>query len=217
MLLVYWGAQFVPSGWIAVIFGLSPLATSIFSALWLQENSLTVQKITGLLLGLAGMLVIFGGGAGFGEQVGFGVLAVLGSTLLHAASAVWVRRLSGDLSAIAVTCGGLSVAVPFFILTWFAFDGTWPAALPERTRFAILYLALFGSVLGFFWYFYLLREVEADRANLLTLVTPVTALMLGHWLNDEAVLVSVWGGTLLIMIGLVLHQWELLRVRSGRS
>jgi drug/metabolite transporter (DMT)-like permease len=214
MLLVYWGAQFVPSGWIAVLFSLSPLVTSIFSALWLQENNLTAQKIAGLLLGLAGMLVIFGGGAALGEHAGLGVLAVLISTLLHAASAVWVRRLSGDLSAIAVTCGGLSVAVPFFVLTWFAFDGTWPDALPQRARFAILYLALFGSVLGFFWYFYLLRRLEAVRVNLLTLVTPVTALMLGHWLNEEAVVATVWGGALLIMIGLALHQWDLLRDRS---
>ena len=50
-----------------------------------------------------------------------------------------------------MTGGGLSVAVPAFILTWFVFDGVWPETLPDRSRFAITYLALFGSVLGFFW------------------------------------------------------------------
>lgn len=214
MLLVYWGAQFVPSGWIAVLFGLSPLVTSLFSWLWLAEHHITLQRFAGLLLGFAGLAVIFGGGAELGPDVGFGIAAVLASTLLHAASAVWVRRLSSGLPAIAVTGGGLGVAVPAFVLTWFAFDGVWPEMLPDRTRFAILYLALFGSVLGFFWYFYLLRRLEAVKVNLLTLVTPVTALLLGHWLNGEAVLATVWSGTLLILAGLGLHQWDLSRGRS---
>lgn len=213
MLLVYWGAQFVPSGWIAVLFALSPLMTSVFSVLWLQESRFTLTRMSGLLLGVAGMAVIFGTGVELGEHVGRGVIAVLVSTLLHAASAVWVRRLSADLPAIAVTGGGLSVAVPCFVLTWFAFDGSWPDALPERTRFAILYLALFGSVLGFFWYFYLLRKLEAVSVSLITLVTPVTALFLGHWLNGEALLATVWSGTLLILAGLLLHQWDVLRTK----
>jgi drug/metabolite transporter (DMT)-like permease len=212
MSLVYFGAQYVPSGWIAVLFGLSPLVTSVFSAIWLSEHSLTPAKVAGLLLGLGGLLVIFSSGETFGADVGFGMLAVLGSTLLHAGSAVWVRRLSEGLPAIAVTGGGLMVAVPAFVLTWFAFDGVWPQMLPERTRFAIVYLALFGSVLGFFWYYYLLRRLEAVRVNLLTLVTPVTALLLGHWLNGEAILVSVWTGALLIVTGLAVHNWDLLRV-----
>ena len=210
MLLVYWGAQYVPSGWIAVLFGLSPLVTSVFSALWLAEDSLTLPKIAGLVLGVVGLAIIFGGGSEIGPNVGSGVVAVLLSTLLHAASSVWVRRLSADLPALAVTGGGLGVAVPAFILTWFAFDGVWPEVLPDRARFAISYLALFGSVLGFFWYFYLLRRLEAVRVNLITLVTPVTALLLGHWLNGEAVLTSVWSGTFLILAGLALHQWDLL-------
>ncbi len=99
-------------------------------------------------------------------------------------------------------------------MTWFAFDGVWPEALPDRTRFAILYLALFGSVLGFFLYFYLLRKLAAVKVNLLTLVTPVTALLLGHWLNGEAVLATIWSGTALILAGLGLHQWDVSRNRS---
>ena len=215
MLLVYWGAQYIPSGWIAVLFGLSPLITSVFSALWLTERSLSLTNLSGLLLGVIGLSVIFFTGARSGAQASIGVAAVVGSTLLHAASAVWVRRLSVGLPAIAVTGGGLAVAVPAFILTWFVFDGSWPEALPERTRYAIVYLGLFGSVLGFFWYFYLLRRVEAVKVNLLTLVTPVTALLLGHFLNGEAVNARVWVGTALILLGLGLHQWPSMRRPAG--
>ncbi len=207
MLLVYWGAQFVPSGWIAVVFGLSPLLTSILSAFWLAEGGLTPIKATGLILGIGGLAMIFGSGAEVGPQVRLGVIAVLLSTLLHAISAIWVRRLSANIPALAVTGGGLGVAVPAFIVTWFVFDGVWPELLPDRTRLAIVYLALFGSVLGFVGYFYLLRRLDAVRVNLVTLVTPVLALLLGHSLNGEAILSTVWFGTALIVCGLGLHQW----------
>jgi drug/metabolite transporter (DMT)-like permease len=215
MTLVYWGAQFVPSGWIAVLFGLSPLLTSLFSVLWLSQQRLSRSELLGLLLAIAGLAIIFAGGAEMGPHVGIGVAAVLLSTALHAASAVWVKRLSTELPALAVTGGGLSVAVPAFILTWFVFDGVWPQALPDRSRFAITYLALFGSVLGFFWYYYLLRRVTAVKVSLITLVTPVTALLLGQWLNDEAILPAVWLGTGLILAGLAMHQWQLVGVRAG--
>ncbi|MCG6865395.1 MAG: DMT family transporter [Thiogranum sp.] len=215
MMLVYWGAQYVPSGWIAVLFGLSPLLTSLFSAVWLSDHSLSRWKLAGLLLGVLGLTIIFSGGVEIGPHVGVGVAAVLLSTLLHSASAVWVKRLGTDLPALAVTGGGLSVAVPAFVLSWFVFDGVWPQALPERARFAISYLALFGSVLGFFWYYYLLNRVAPVKVNLVTLVTPVTALLLGHWLNGEVLLPTVWLGTGLILAGLTMHQWDMLK--GGRA
>jgi drug/metabolite transporter (DMT)-like permease len=215
MMLVYWGAQYVPSGWIAVLFGLSPLLTSLFSAVWLSDHSLSRWKLAGLLLGVMGLMIIFSGGVEIGPHVGVGVAAVLLSTLLHSASAVWVKRLGTDLPALAVTGGGLSVAVPAFVLSWFVFDGVWPQALPERARFAISYLALFGSVLGFFWYYYLLNRVAPVKVNLVTLVTPVTALLLGHWLNGEVLLPTVWLGTGLILAGLTMHQWDTLKGGPG--
>jgi drug/metabolite transporter (DMT)-like permease len=217
MSLVYWAAQYVPSGWIAVLFGLSPLLTSLFSVLWLAEHRLSWSGLAGLLLGVLGLAVIFSGSVEIGPHVGAGVVAVLLSALLHAASTVWVKRLSVDLPALAVTGGGLSVAVPVFVLTWFVFDGSWPQSLPDRARFAITYLALFGSVLGFFWYYYLLRRVAAVKVNLITLVTPVTALLLGHWLNGERILPTVWLGTLLIMAGLAIHQRDTLKSRIPRQ
>lgn len=214
MTLVYWGAQYVPSGWIAVLFGLSPLLTSVFAALWLSGERISVLEVAGMLLGIVGLGVIFSGGAEFGPNAGIGIIAVLLSTLLHAASSVWVKRLSADVPALAVTGGGLSVAVPAFVLTWFIFDGSWPSDLPDRARFSITYLALFGSVLGFFWYYFLLARVSAVKVNLITLVTPVTALLLGHFVNGEAILPTVWAGTVLIIGGLALHQWKLVRLRA---
>lgn len=208
MTSVYWGAQYIPSGWISVLFGLTPIVTSLFALLWLGERGFGPSKVLGLLLALAGLLVIFGGGASFGGEALLGVAAVLLSVTLHSLSGVWVKRMGADLSAMAVTSGGLLVAAPAYLFTWWLFDGHWPQALPARALAAIAYLALFGSVLGFIFYYYVLRNVAAGSTALITLVTPVLALLLGSHLNGEVVDRQVWIGTVLILTGLASHQWR---------
>lgn len=208
MLCVYWSAQFIPSGWISVIFGLSPIATGVMAAIWLDEQILKPMKLLGMLLGFLGLLVVFSSGLELGTNALYGALGVLASTLFHSASAVWVKRLNRGLHGMSVTAGGLLVAAPLFLLTWFLTDASWPEVLSPRALYSILYLALIGSVIGFAMYFYVLKHVEATRVALITLVTPVTALLLGSLLNDESIGWSVWLGTALILSGLLSFELE---------
>ncbi len=207
MICVYWGAQFIPSGWISVLFGLTPMVTGGFALWWLQEEGFTPFRILGLVLGLLGLLVLFGSGATLGGQALFGAVAVLVSVVLHSLSAVWVKRVGANLPAMAVTGGGLLVAAPAYLVCWWLFDGRLPEELPLRTLGSIAYLSVFGSVLGFMLYYYLLRHVEAGKTALITLVTPVLALLLGAALNAEHLGWKVWLGTLLILTGLACHYW----------
>src|SRR3569623_1866358 len=158
MISTYWGAQYIPSGLISVLFGLTTLAA--------------------------------------------GVLAVI----LHSVSSVRVKRLGADVPALAVTAGGLLVAAPLYLATWYAWDGRVPQHLPLKTSLAIIYLGVVGSVVGFVLYYYALKHLTAARIALITLVTPVTALLLGRALNDEHVGIEVWRGTAVILLGLVLYQ-----------
>jgi drug/metabolite transporter (DMT)-like permease len=78
--------------------------------------------------------------------------------------------------------------------------------MPARTGVAIVYLGVFGSVLGFALYYYIIKHMEAGKVALITLVTPVLALLLGSWLNGESVPLRVWLGAGCITLGLALHQ-----------
>jgi drug/metabolite transporter (DMT)-like permease len=215
MTAVYWSSRFIPSGWIAVLFGLSPLVTSLMAVFWLGEGSLSVTRVFSLLTAVGGLAVMFGSGATLGDDALYGIFAVLVSVLIHSASAIWVRRIGAGLPALSVTAGGLSVSVPLFLLTWFLVDGSWPPLLSARARFAIAYLGLFGSVLGFVWYFYLLKRLEAVHVNLLTLVTPFSALLLGSWVNGERLTGEVWTGASLIVAGLVFYQFDIIGRRRA--
>jgi len=207
MLSVYWGAQFVPSGLIAVLYGLNPLLTGVVAALLLGEKSFTAGKLLGMAMGFAGLLSIFAADIMLDENAWQGVLAILFSVTLHSVSGVWVKRIGGGLPGLTVTSGGLFVVAPLFLLTWLIFDGRLPTEMTAQAGWSMLYLGIFGSALGFTMYFYLLKKMEANSVSLITLLTPVLALMLGQTLNNEVISPQVLSGSALIVSGLLFHLW----------
>lgn len=214
MTLTYWGARYVQSGLISVLFGLSPLITGILAAAWLGERALTPLRLAGTALGLAGLATIFAQGEQLrGGNTALGLAALLLAVFIYSAALVWVKRIGDDSPPLATTTGTLVVSLPLFGLVWWLAEGGVPEALPSRTAAAILYLGAFGSVLGFALYYYAIRHTEAARVALITLVTPVLALLLGQALNGETIGARVWLGTTLITAGLALHQWQ----GSGRA
>ena len=207
MALAYWSSQYVSSGMISVLFGLSPLITSLGAMVWLKEESLTANKLAGMLLGLAGLVLVFRGGLGLGDGAALGLVALFLAVVFQALGLVWIKKVGDDSPPLATTFGSLAVALPLFFAVWWLADGHWPAALPDRATAAIIYLGTVGSVLGFMLYYYMIKHMDTGRIALITLVTPVLALLLGHGLNNEAVLPQVWFGTAFILLGLGLHRW----------
>lgn len=78
------------------------------------------------------------------------------------------------------------VSLPPFGLAWYVVDGRLPATLPLRPLLAILYLGVFGSVLGFALYDYLMKHLETAAVAMITVTTPLLALFLGYLLNGES-------------------------------
>ena len=207
MTSVYRSAQFIPSGLISVLFGLSPVVTGVMAAIWLGERLLTPFRLGGLALGLVGLSVVFAHGLATGAGAALGIVGILLSVHIHAASAVWVKRIGAGVPALETTTGALLVAVPLFLLNWALLDGELPTELEPRTTLSIVYLAVFGSALGFILYYHVLRHVEASRVSLITLVTPVLALFLGQEVNGETIGPRELAGTAVILAGLACYQW----------
>ncbi|MEQ1662092.1 MAG: DMT family transporter [Thiobacillus sp.] len=217
MLLTYWGALHIPSGLISVIFGLSPLVTGVFAALWLRSHTLTPLRLTGLALALGGLWAIFGQPWPGDGRATLGTAAVVAGMMMQALGLVWIKRLNVQVSALAVTTGALTVAMPLFVLAWLLADAArWPTDVTPRAAAAIVYLGVFGSVLGFTLYYYVIKHLDAGRVALIMLITPVTALLLGQTLNAEYIPARGWLGIALIGTGLLLYEWQSLRyMRRG--
>ncbi len=207
MFSVYWAAQYIPSGFISVLFALAPILTSVFSAIWLNERSLTPMKIIGVTVGIAGLAVMFQSAINLGGNAIYGIAGILFAVLLFSLSGVGVKRLGADLHAVAANAGGLLIASFLYLLVWFVVGERWPVDLPERALGSIVYLGVIGTALGFTLYMFLLQRLPVATLTLVTLITPATALMLGQIFNNEVVGAEVWVGAILISFGLSIHQW----------
>lgn len=208
MSLTYWSAQRIPSGMISVLFGLSPLLTSLFARWWLEDEPLTATKVLGILTALLGLAVIFYPAIA-GHSIAIeGVLGVVLAVSIHSASAVWVKRLGRVLHPMVINVGGLTLAVPLFLLVYALSAPPPPEAISLRGGIAVLYLAVFGTAIGFLLYFYALQHLAAGVMALITLITPVIALWLGVSFNHEQISASLLLGTLCILSGVLLHQWQ---------
>lgn len=207
MLCVYWAAQYISSGLISVLFSLTPIVTGLIAAVFLGEKAFTPSRLMGVTLGIIGLTVIFSQRINLGEHLILGVIGVLSAVLMHSISGVWVKNIGMNMSALEVTTGSLLFSAPLYFLVWWVFDGQFPEAISERALGGIVYLGTFGSVLGFILYFYVLKHIEASRVALVTLITPVLALLLGHQLNNEVLNLEVWLGSGCILSGMLLYQW----------
>lgn len=207
MVAVYWGAQNISSGLVSVVYGLLPMMTFFCAVLVLRESFWQPAKLLGSVLGFAGILVIFNPQDSLSDVTMMGVSLVLLSVACHALSMVTIQRIGANLHALSITTGSLSVAVPLYLLTWWFFDGGVPESMSDKALLSIVYLGVIGSVLGFILFYYALKYVAAGSIALLTLITPVLALGLGYWLNDETLQQEVLLGAALVLIGLATHHW----------
>ncbi|HEY8034339.1 MAG TPA: DMT family transporter [Methylobacter sp.] len=207
MLAVYWAAQFIPSGWISVIFGLLPLMTALLAAVWLKERSLTPGKLLAYALGIGGLWIMFGSALQLGHDAVLGIAGVLVSAFFQAASSVWIKRIDANIPALSQVTGGLLLSVPVYLITWAVFDGHWPVEIPPISLASIVYLGAIATTFGFVLYYYLLIHHSATKVALVTLVSPVMALLLGHAVNHEPLTMKVATGTLLILGALLVHEF----------
>ena len=206
MSFVYWGAQHIPSGWISVVFGLSPIFTSVLASLLLKDSRLSGMRLSGMAIGLLGLMVVFIEGMSISTAALMGIAAVVISAASQSLGSVLIKQQQPDFHPIAITAGSIAVALPFFILNCIVIGG-WPEAIPLKSALSILYLGVIGSAIGFPLYFYLLKNLAPERVAIVTLITPITALLLGSFLNDEVISSKVWLGTALILSGLAIYEY----------
>ncbi|NVK43634.1 MAG: DMT family transporter [Oceanospirillaceae bacterium] len=208
MAATYTAVQYIPSGLISVIFGLSPIISALLAQLLLKEAPFAPHRWLACVLGLAGLGWIFLDGATLGPGSWPGVALLLLAALLFSLSGVMVKREALAIHPLSQTVGALVLSLPAYGLLWALLDGSAPQLdFSSHSPWAILYLAVFGSLVGFVSYFHVLSRLSPSTVALVTLITPVFALLLGSWLNHEVVGTSTWTGTAVILAGLSVFFW----------
>jgi len=205
-ILVYVGEQYISSGLTSVLFSSFPLWISIFSHFMIPGERLTWWKLAGVLTGLTGVVVLFSNDLNAGANMPLGIGLVLSASLLGGFSNVYGKKLLTKVKVLPFnTLGMLYGATATWILWFFLENGRYGEFTPDTAGIlATIYLALFGSVIPFMGWFWLIQRVDTTRVSMLTLFTPIIALVLGWLLLNEAITTSIFSGSALILTGLVL-------------
>ncbi|WP_082930650.1 DMT family transporter [Shewanella woodyi] len=208
MLLSYFAAKYLASGTMSLIFGLSPLLSGLLAQKILNEPKFGPMRSISLVVAFIGLGIVCSSKISLTSDSWIGLALVLAAVSLFSLSGVLIKTVKINIHPIASTVGALMISTPMFALAWILFDGTLPIdSWSERSLYAILYLGVFGSLIGFIAYFYILQNLSASTVALVTLITPVFAMMLGARLNGEIITSALILGAICVLLGLTLYQF----------
>ena len=207
MVFVYWGAQYIPSGWISVIFGIAPILTGVMATVFLREQSLNWIKSAAILISLLGLIVMFNQSLDLNKQGIYAVTAVFIAAVFYSLSIVIVKGLGANIKPVLMMTVTITISLVLSLLTWAFTNSEIPTTVPLRTALSIVYLGVIGSVLAFMLFFYVLQHYSATKTALITLITPGCALLLGNLLNHEPLTLQILSGTGLVIFGLLLFEY----------
>jgi drug/metabolite transporter (DMT)-like permease len=205
---LFWAEQRVPSGIAAVVLATIPVFITLLEIIVLRTQRLTVRLGLALLLGLCGVAVLTGQSFSFGEVPlnRAGALALLVASVTWSVATVLTRRLplpdSKPLSAAAQMITG---GVQLFVLSAVSgeFNGFRVQTVSWNAWFALLYLIVAGSIVGFTAYVWLLHYESPTKVGTYAYVNPVVAVALGYFIAKEAVGPRTLLGALLILVSVI--------------
>jgi drug/metabolite transporter (DMT)-like permease len=186
---VVWAERLIPSGVAALVVATEPISFVLIEAVR-RRRLPRGAVLAGLALGAIGLVILVGPGQALGGQ-GFAVSALVvlvAGTFCWAGGSLFSRgsRLpAAPVMATAVTllCGGAGLAILGAAAGELSrFD---PAAVSARSVLATAYLFVFGSIVGFSAYLWLLRVTTVARVSTYAYVNPIVAVVLGWALADE--------------------------------
>jgi len=209
MMCSYFASPYVTSGFMSLVFGLSPIISGILAHKILNESSFDRSKIVAMILSFTGLVIVCWDKLNLNSESFIGITLLLIAVTVFSLSAVMVKSVTINIHPLATTLGTLYFSIPLFFITWLITSGGQIeiAQWSQRSLLAILYLGIFGSLIGFIAYFFTLQRLAASTVSLITLITPIFAIMLGTFFNGEQITPGLIIGTIFILLGLSLFFW----------
>lgn len=213
--LIFWGEKYISSGLAALLQATIPLFGLLIAHKHLPSEPLTVMRLCGIFVGLAGVAIIFSDQLAIGDVWSlWGSIAIIIGAFAAAYSNVLLKMSDIKLDLSVLVAGQMLCGlVPLLVL------GSITEGSPLRVRWTltailcVLYLALVGSVAAFLLYYWLVRNMDVTTTQLIALVTPVVAVFIGVIFLDEELTWRLALGGLGIFVGIGF----ILRKRRRRS
>ena len=213
---IFAGQTQITVGLSSIINAMTPLFTVVVMAAF-QEERLTVNRIIGVLLGVVGVAVLRGFDGSLDAKQTLGIGLCLAGALSYGFAALWGRRfLVGVPPVKSATCQLMCSTLIIGIVVCFI-DQPWTLAVPsQNTMLSLVALAIFGTAVAYIVFFKILVRAGASNVMLVTLLIPVTALVLGNVFLGEAIHSKEIIGAVIIGAGLLFIDGRVINRLTGK-
>jgi len=210
--LIVMGQTFIASGLASVLNATTPLFTVVVMAA-AGEERLFARRVAGVIAGLIGVIILRGGVGLDAAGQGVGVLLCLAAAASYGVAALLARRQLADSPPLATATFQLLSSSAMMIFVAGFFDRPWTLPMPGMTTWlAVLGLAALSTALAYIVFFQILRRSGATKVMLVTLLIPVTAILLGYLVLGERISLREIAGALVIGSALLVIDGRVLKL-----
>jgi drug/metabolite transporter (DMT)-like permease len=221
--LIVAGQTYIPSGLASILNATTPLFTVVVMAA-AGEEKLHARRIAGVIVGLIGVIILHGDGfdgkgLGFESGQGIGILLCLAGAFSYGLSALLARRLLSNSPPLGTATFQMLASTAMMVVVAGVIDRPWQLPMPGATTWlGVIGLAALSTALAYIVFFQILRRSGATNVMLVTLLIPVTAILLGYLVLGEQISpheilgALVIGSALLLIDGRALEILRSLRV-----
>jgi drug/metabolite transporter (DMT)-like permease len=206
--LLFWAEQRVPSGVAAVMLAMIPVFMTLSEIIFLRTQQLTMRLAIALLVGIGGVLILVSHSVGLAEKAidPLGAVALVIAAISWSVASTLSRKLTQPESKVMssgaqMLSGGIMLAVA--AAAFGEFRGFHIQAISRGAWFALVYLIVAGSIIGFTAYVWLLHHESPTKVATYAYVNPVVAVLVGYFLGGEVVGARTFMGSLLVLISVV--------------
>lgn len=212
--LLFWAQTMIPSGLASILNATTPIFAIIIAHVFLADERMAPNKALGIAFGFLGVVVLLGGNLLEGQSFALGgMLACLGAALSYGLAGTYGRRFkSTGLSPAQVALGQLVATTVMMAPLASMIDQPWTLAIPSVAATAsVVALAIFSTALAYVLFFRLLSSAGAVNTALVTLLIPVSAIILGALFLGEDLAARHYAGLVLIGVGLLAIDGRLIQ------
>jgi len=187
--MVFWGETRISSGLASVLQGMISVFGLGLAWYFLPQERINGLKVLAVLIGFAGVGVIFSDQIKPDDLKEFsGSAAIVFGAFSAALASILIKAKAQGIHPATMAFSQMVLGLPILIFYSFAVEGN-PFEVQKWSTISILcvlHLAIVGTVVAFWLYYWLLSKIESTRAMMLSLVTPVIAVIVGASVGDES-------------------------------
>jgi drug/metabolite transporter (DMT)-like permease len=208
--LIVIGQTYIPSGLASILNATTPLFTVVVMAI-AGEEKLLLRRIAGVVAGLIGVIILHGDGFGFETGQSIGILLCLAAAFSYGLSALLARRVLSNSPPLGTATFQMLASAAMMTVVAGLVERPWQLPMPDAaTWLAVIGLAALSTALAYIVFFQILRRSGATNVMLVTLLIPVTAILLGYLVLGETISLREISGALVIGSALLLIDGRVL-------